>query len=349
MLDVRAGPDEKPVASAACEGTEWPFVPLLRSISLLILLCLCAASCRKQPAPANEPAAKPAVAEDTMGLHIPDGEGDGCVWVVDGKEGGGRLFLCGTIHILREKDYPLAPGYEAAYMYSDKLVLELAPGEASNPELPKRMAQIGMYTSDASLDENITADCWARTQAWAKKHNIDASSLKRYRPWYVSIMLTATEYADLGAKPELGVDTHFEQRAKDDGKPGEGLETPDFQIQMFAGLTKKQQADLLEQTLAEVDVVGREYEKMIAAWRHGRLDALYEMLFSEAEKHPELVDLFLTARNLMWMDKLEVMLKRGDKAMILVGAGHLAGPSGLIELMQKRGHRVRHYREVKDF
>jgi uncharacterized protein YbaP (TraB family) len=51
----------------------------------------------------------------------------------------------------------------------------------------------------------------------------------------------------------------------------------------------------------------------------------------------------------MWMDKLEPMLKRGDKAMILVGAGHLAGPSGLIELMQKRGHRVRHYREVKDF
>ena len=40
--------------------------------------------------------------------------------------------------------------------------------------------------------ENVTADCWAESHAWAKKHNIGGASLRRYRPWYVYITLTAT-------------------------------------------------------------------------------------------------------------------------------------------------------------
>jgi uncharacterized protein YbaP (TraB family) len=61
------------------------------------------------------------------------------------------------------------------------------------------------------------------------------------------------------------------------------------------------------------------------------------------------MNLVLTARNIVWLDKLDAMLRRGDKAMVLVGAAHLAGDAGLIELLQKRGHKVRHYREVQDF
>ena len=88
---------------------------------------------------------------------------------------------------------------------------------------------------------------------------------------------------------------------------------------------------------------------MIKAWKNGDLDELKEMLFREAEKYPDLMDLFLTARNLRWMDRLEQMLKQGEKVMVLVGTGHLTSDTGLIELMRKRGYRVRHYREVTDF
>ena len=92
-----------------------------------LALCVCVVACKRE---AVKAAAKPDAA-----AFVADGGGDGSVWVVDGPNGG-RLFLCGTIHILREKDYPLAPAYEAAYMYSNKLVLELPPGAASGPDTP---------------------------------------------------------------------------------------------------------------------------------------------------------------------------------------------------------------------
>jgi hypothetical protein len=300
-------------------------------------------ACRKEPV---AEAASPLQAE--AGHFVPDGAGDGCVWVVDSEQKG-RLYLCGTIHILREQDYPLAPGYEAAYMFSDKLVLELPPGESSSPELTKKMAQLGLFSADTSLEANVSAEAWKSVQAWARRRGLDSSSMNRFRPWFVSILMTAKEYAELGATPDLGVDTHFSERAKADGKPGVGLETGDFQLQMFAALTNRQQQEMLDQTLAEVSTVAQEYEKMIQAWKQGDLNSLHEMLFREAEKHPDLMNLFLTARNLVWIDKLDAMLRQGDKTMVLVGAAHLTGDTGLIQLLKKRGHRVRHYREVQDF
>lgn len=316
-------------------------MPPARIVLFPLALCLLLSGCRKDQA--TTPAPKPEAAE-----YVADGAGDGCVWVVDGAQGG-RLFICGTIHILREGDYPLAPGYEAAYMFSDKLVLELPPGEGSSPDLSRRMAQLGMYSADAALDANISAQAWAAVKAWATRRDIEPSSMNRFRPWFVSLMMTAKEYAVLGATPDLGVDSHFEQRAREDGKPGEGLETTDFQLQLFASLTNRQQQELLDQTLAELSTVAVEYEKMIGAWKRGDLVDLHDMLFREAEKHPDLMNMFLTARNYVWLDKLHAMLDRGEKAMVLVGAGHLTGEAGLLELLRKRGHKVRHYREVQDF
>ncbi|MBE7497069.1 MAG: TraB/GumN family protein [Verrucomicrobiaceae bacterium] len=314
-------------------------VPFVRPFLTLTLLLLVSACGKETPAPQTK--------QDTA-RFVSDGKGDGSVWVVDAKEGAGRLFLCGTIHILRETDYPLAPAYEAAYLHSDKLVLELPPGEGSGPELSRRMAQIGMYSADTSLEANISPETWQKVRTWGASRDLDPSSLNRYRPWFVSLIMTATEYSRLGARPDLGVDTHFDQRAKADGKPGEGLETGEFQIQLFASLSDKQQRELLDQTLAEVSTVAEEYEKMIAAWKNGDLKALHDMLFREAEKHPELMNMFLTARNALWVEKLDDMLKKGQKAMVLVGSGHLTGNTGLVEMLQKRGHHVRHYREVRD-
>lgn len=279
---------------------------------------------------------------------VSDGAGDGSVWVVDGPKGG-RLYLCGTIHILREKDYPLAPAYEAAYMYSQKLVLELPPGSSSSAELTTRMAQLGSYPSGSTLQASVSPETWGKVQAWAAKRGMNPSIMNTFRPWFASLLITSLEYAALGAKPDKGVDTYFEERAKKDGKPAQGLETVEFQIQLFTSLTEKQQAEFLEQTMNEIRTVEEEFEKMLAAWKQGDLKELQDMMYSEADKYPELTKLFLTDRNAAWVPLLEEMLKKGEKVMVLVGSGHLAGDAGLIELLRKKGCKVRHYREVTDF
>ena len=79
---------------------------------------------------------------------------------------------------------------------------------------------------------------------------------------------------------------------------------------------------------------------MIEAWRAGDLEALSELLFREADDYPELMEVFLHQRNRNWVPELEAVLASGAPAMVLVGAGHLAGDQGLIALMKERGYQV---------
>jgi uncharacterized protein YbaP (TraB family) len=271
----------------------------------------------------------------------------GCVWVADRAGQTGKLFLCGTIHMLRESDYPLPPGYDTAYEQSTKLVLELPPGATTAPEFMTRLMELGQYPVGESLESSVSPALWKELDLWAFHRSMSLSTLRRYRPWLAALIITSTEYSALGAKAAQGVDQHFEAMATQDGKPGEGLETAELQFQLFSKLTPKMQEEMLAQTLAEVGIVSQEYEKMISAWKHGELDALHAMLTREAEKYPDLMDVFIKDRNRAWIDRLDAMLQRGEKVMVLVGAGHLGGePDGVLALLKQRGYRVRHVTEL---
>jgi len=121
---------------------------------------------------------------------------------------------------------------------------------------------------------------------WAANRGLNAGTFNTMRPWLVALMISATEYAALGAEPERGVDRVFEKRSARDGKPGEGLETVDFQIGLFTALSEAQQQELLEQTLAEVKSLGAQYQKMIDSWKAGDADALHQMLFRRGGEIP---------------------------------------------------------------
>ncbi len=296
---------------------------LKRRIGLLLCPILLAAACgRSGPAAVAPVTAAP-----------------GCVWRVEG-ENGGALYLCGTIHILRSTDYPLPAAYETAYENTDELILELPPGASKSDNLTLRMRELGTLPTGKRLEHLIDAGDWEKVRAWAKKRGMGESLLNRFHPWFVSLMMVAVEYEALGAGAAHGVDQHFEERAKRDGKPGAGLETVEEQLALFSTMTPEQEREVLQQTIAELEHVAEEYEAMIRAWKAGDLEHLQEMLFREAARHPELMERFLTARNRAWVPRLIEVLERGGKAMVLVGAGHLGGEDGVLALLEKAGHHA---------
>ena len=264
--------------------------------------------------------------------------GAGSVWVVESATT--KLYLCGTIHLLRSQDFPLPTAYETAYADSQKLVFELPPGVAHDPQLAVKMRTAGTYEGNDTLSAKVGRETWSALGQWAKSHGLSVSAFDKFRPWFAALTISATEYALLGADPDRGVDQIFETRSRKDGKAGEGLETLEFQLGLFTSLSEAHQQELLEQTLAEVKTLPTQFEKMISSWRVGDADALHEMLFEEAEKYPELLDAFLTQRNARWINQLEGYLATKEHVMVLVGTGHLGGKGGVIDLLKARGYKV---------
>lgn len=272
-------------------------------------------------------------------------ESQGSVWLVESPTT--RMYLCGTIHLLRSGDYPLPVVYDRAYADSTRLIFELPPGTARDPKLAQKMQAEGSYPAgQAALSESVKPGTWDALVRWASDRELNAGAFNRYRPWFVALTVSATEYAALGAEPDRGVDQLFEKRAEKDRKPGEGLETLDLQMGLFTTLTEAQQQELLEQTLAEVKSLPAQFQKMITAWRGGDAETLHQMLFEEAEKYPELLDTFLTQRNRRWMKTLEERLAGKEHVMVLVGTGHLGGKGGLIDLLQSKNYKVRKLAEA---
>ena len=263
----------------------------------------------------------------------------GAVWKVSSPSGS-HLYLCGTIHLLRQEDYPLPEAYDVAYTDSQSLILELPPGSGEGGGMVTKMQKLGLLPEDKTLESIVGPELAQSVFTWGKAHGQPPESLARYQPWFVALVIAAVEYGALGAQPDKGVDQYFESKAKQDQKPGRGLESVDFQLGLFAGLNADQQKDLLRQTLSEVETISEEFTRMIEAWRAGDLEALGDLLFREADDYPELMEVFLHQRNRNWVPELEAALASGPPTMVLVGAGHLAGDQGLLALMKKRGFQV---------
>ena len=119
------------------------------------------------------------------------------------------------------------------------------------------------------------------------------------------------------------------------------METVDFQLTMFSKLDGKLQEELLRQTFTEAETLPKDFEELIGAWRNGDAEKLQKFMFKDAEKYPELTDQFLIKRNQSWVEPLMNILQKGETAMVLVGAGHLGGENGVLELLKAKGCTVR--------
>jgi len=261
------------------------------------------------------------------------------VWVAE--KGGNRLYLAGTIHLLRASDYPLPEAFEQAYRDSKRLVFELPPGGENDQKVAEKMRKMGSYPHGESLSTKLDTETLDKVHAWASKNSFPRAAVESLRPWFLSLTIAAVEYQKLGADAQRGVDSHFEKRAKTDGKPAEGLETVDFQLSMFSSLGEKLQEELLRQTFTEVETLTKDFGDLIEAWRTGDADQLQSFMFRDAEKYPELMEEFLIKRNKSWISPLLRIMERGEPAMVLVGAGHLGGAGGVLELLKKEGCTIR--------
>jgi uncharacterized protein len=260
------------------------------------------------------------------------------VWMV--SSGSNRIYIGGTIHLLRESDYPLPKAFELAYKDSTKLVLELPAGSGEGGDISTRMKRLGTYENGEELGKHVSEDTLKKVMEWADANSYPRLAIKKLKPWFLSLMMSAIEYQHLGAEADKGVETFFEKRAKKDGKPGVGLETVAYQLGLFEKLTEQQQEQLLQQTLSEVEGLKKDFDELLVAWRKGDSVKLQEFLFRDADKYPELLDQFLLKRNEAWVAPLEKYLKNGERVFVLVGAGHLGGDKGLLELLKKKGYAI---------
>lgn len=249
-------------------------------------------------------------------------------------------FLMGSIHVLTPEYYPLSPRIEEAFARSGTLLEEIDLGEMSLPETQLLMATKAMYSDGRTLDSAVSKETYAMIEARLKTSGLPIEVFMRMKPWVVAAVLLTTELQRAGFDPELGLDRHFYDKAIGAGKRVEGLETVAFQVDRFDQMADALQEALLRETVRDIDVQKKNVKALADAWVNGDVSTLERMLLAGLTSSPAVYERLLLERNRAWIPKIEACLARPTPCFVVVGAGHLVGKEGLIDLLSKQGYRL---------
>ena len=265
--------------------------------------------------------------------------GEPAAWQVRSSDGG-ELWLLGSVHYLRESDYPLPETVDRLYLHSESLVMEIDLDDLNVPVVQAAFAQAGTLASGRTLRDVLDPGLYSDTEAYAADLGLDLAAIAGFEPWLVALTLMDLGMGTLGFRADLGLEQELLLRAVDDGKEILGLESIDDQIRIFDGLPEAAQADLLAQTLVELIEAQVVMDELIEAWRDGSLDLLASRLAADFEEFPELQRAIVDDRNRAWLTTLRELLEEETRYLVVVGALHLVGEESVVELLRQEGYTV---------
>lgn len=281
----------------------------------------------------REASAPRALAQDSRrpGRHF--------LWRVEAANGH-TAHLVGSIHVLSADAYPLPAAIDKAFAESKTLVEEVDLDEMSDPTLMMAALAKAMLTDGRTLDSMISARTFADVRKRAEAYGMPMAALERMKPWLVALTLMAPTLQSAGFKPELGIDRHFFDRAKERNMKRQGLETMAYQIDRFDQMPAKLQEELLRATIDDLDTQIAGVRDMVKAWTSGDVATVEKLTLTAFQQSPELYQRLLLERNQNWVPHVEKCLADNAGCFIVVGAAHLVGRDGLPALLAKKGFRV---------
>jgi uncharacterized protein YbaP (TraB family) len=259
-------------------------------------------------------------------------------WSVKGEHN--TVYLLGSVHVLKPADSDLPAAALRAYQDAGALVMELDLNNLDASQLTGSGLELESLPEGETLQHVLGPRGYARFLEHAKPLGLDPELFSHDQPWFVAVAIEQLELTRLGFEAGSGVDEQFAQRAQADHKPIVALETLDEQLGLFAHLSLPQQSRFLLYTLDDTDDAARQVDTVVDAWRRGDTLALERLLGESYSEFPELYRLLTTDRNRRWLPTLQRLLHDSQDYLVIVGALHLVGKDGIVELLRQGGYEV---------
>jgi uncharacterized protein len=260
------------------------------------------------------------------------------LWKVEGKSN--TVYLLGSVHVLKSENYPLPPVIENAYSNSAMVVFETDIAQLESMESQVKLLTKAMLPEGETLADQLSPEVYASLSNLLTAAGLPALVFEHLKPGMAATMLDTLELQKLGLDPKLGVDMHFNALARKQSKEIAALETVDFQIALITDLSKEEGELMVKSTIEESTHVKSEVNGLLKAWKTGDSAGLEKLLNDEIEKAPALYKRLLTDRNHRWMPKIQGWIEGDKPAIVIVGAGHLVGKEGVVELLRAAGLKV---------
>lgn len=254
---------------------------------------------------------------------------------------GNDVYLLGSIHFGKRDFYPLPAVITDAFQRAPVLAVEANILEVDPMQVAQRLLQDGSYTDGRQLQRVVAPSTWQGLQRAADKLQLPLELLNNQRPWLVAMTLTTAGLQRHGYSEEWGIDRQLLQQARGSKRIIE-LESVEQQLSLLARLTPAEQEGMLKDALRQLEQNGNYFDTLVGAWRRGdaqALNALMDESWGEADHGARLRQLLIVNRNHAMVGKIEQQARQGG-VFVVVGAAHLVGKDGIVQLLRNKGYRL---------
>ena len=183
---------------------------------------------------------------------------------------------------------------------------------------------------------------WKSLKKEIDKIGLPPELFYKQKPWLLSLTLESLKLIESGYNPEYGIDKYFLSKAAGKKKIIE-LESVDYQINLLSGLNDSEQELFLLYALKDIQTLVQDADSIVRAWKSGDaklMDSIIrESSFGDDRFYP-IYDKFVVQRNKNITSVIEGFLKAKGTYFVVVGAAHLLGEKGIIQLLKEKGYAI---------
>jgi uncharacterized protein YbaP (TraB family) len=259
------------------------------------------------------------------------------LWEITGNQLQKPSYLFGTMHLLCANDAKLSSNLQQVITNADEIYFEVDMDDIG--QLLTGLTA-GTMKHDTTLHQLYTEEEYTRIKTFFDAHGMgmQLQMFSHMQPMLVSALVYQTM---LPCAQADGMELSIMQLAHTKKKEIKGLETVAFQASVLDNIPYTQQAKELLSSIDSIETSTKETDEMIRLYKEQDIDKLLELsLKSEGGTTSDLQDVMIDQRNKNWADQFPD-ITRNKQLLIAVGAGHLGGEKGLLNLLKEKGYTVR--------
>lgn len=269
------------------------------------------------------------------------------LWKVSGNGLARPSYIMGTYHFAPSSMMEKIPGMNQALEGCDVVVGEIDNEEMASNEAQMSMAQAMMAPADSTLDKLFTPEEYAIIEKVFNKYfsnmGVKLSQMNMLKPGAISLQMQAMQalkYFPNFDATDL-IDMAVQTRANEMGRPSIGLETVQEQTDLLFNAPLTEQAEGLLEACKKDDLFVVQSSALVEAYMAQDLSKIEEVITNPelGGDDSEAMDAFIYDRNRNWFPKLIAMMPE-RACLVCVGAGHLPGDQGLLQLLRNEGYTV---------
>ncbi len=271
---------------------------------------------------------------------------------------GNVAWIFGSIHVGRESFYPLPSAVMDAFDSADMLAVEFDVIAFEKDMTAQTDAVMAMMYSDMSqISQHLDKEVYDEAVKVLEKEGLYSSYLDFFCPAIWSNFIDSVVYEKVGLDINGGIDRYFIERAYEQNKKVDDVESAELQYSMLANFSDELQEILLAQSIMSYEQVQTtqgteeylaELGELMDAWQKGDEAEIYSLANEPGEMesaeeqmlYDEYQYAMITERNIGMADYAEEALSSGKTVFICVGAAHVVGDGGIADLLRERGYTV---------